>query len=188
MTESFHPKIWYTGVTGTCETASKSPSCLRALRVHLPEAAGETQKTWTNTRTGSHVIVFNLCLHIQQTKSKCHHANLIAKARKYDIKGKRYFESPMKCYATDLGIRNIHIGNRQLEMPHLVENALYNELVRSGYTVDVGEVSTSCRRDGKIVRKTSEIDFVVNRGYERIYIQSAWMIPDAEKWPKKLFR
>ena len=114
-------------------------------------------------------------------------AFLIAKARKYDVKGKRYFESPMKCYATDLGIRNIHIGNRQMEMPHLVENALYNELVRCGYTVDVGEVSTSCRKDGKIVRKTCEIDFVVNRGYERIYIQSAWMIPDAEKMAQETF-
>lgn len=114
-------------------------------------------------------------------------AFLIQKARKYDVRGRNYFDSPMKYYATDLGLRNIRINNRQNEMTHLMENAIYNELLRSGYAVDVGEVSFTTRTNNVSQRRTHEIDFVVNRGYERIYLQSAWMIPNEEKMQQETF-
>lgn len=114
-------------------------------------------------------------------------AFLIQKARRYDIKGKCYFDSPSKYYASDTGIRNIHIGQRQNESPHLMENVIFNELIRRGYDVDVGCLESFSRKNGTTTRSTHEIDFVVNRGYERIYIQSAWMIPDEEKMTQETF-
>lgn len=112
---------------------------------------------------------------------------LIQKARRYDVKGKRYFDSPYKYYAADTGIRNIHIAQRQSESTHLMENVIYSELKRRGYDVDVGHLESFSRPHGTTIRNTHEIDFVVNRGYERIYIQSAWMIPDEEKMAQETF-
>ena len=86
-----------------------------------------------------------------------------------------------KARPTDTGIRNIHIAQRQSEHTHLMENVIFNELIRRGYDVDVGSMDSFSQTQGKTIRSTHEIDFVVNRGYERIYIQSAWMIPDEEK-------
>lgn len=108
-------------------------------------------------------------------------AFLIRKARRFDIKGNRYLASPSKYYAIDTGIRNAKIAFRQNEMPHLMENVLYTELVRRGYSVDVGMVTTNPVRNGVQTQVTSEIDFVVNKASERIYIQSAFAIPDAAK-------
>ena len=114
-------------------------------------------------------------------------AFLVQKARRYDIKGKRYFDTPSKYYATDTGIRNIHIAQRQSEHTHLMENVIFNELARRGYDVDVGSLDSFSQTQGKTIRSTHEVDFVVNRGYERIYIQSAWMIPDEEKMAQETF-
>ena len=112
---------------------------------------------------------------------------LIRKARRYDIKGKRYLEAPAKYYAADTGIRNIHIEQRQSEQPHLMENVVFNELVRRGYDVDIGCLEKFSRKNGVTTRTTYEVDFILNRGYERIYIQSAWMIPDEEKMAQETF-
>jgi len=101
--------------------------------------------------------------------------------RRFDIKGNRYVTSPSKYYATDTGIRNAKIAFRQNEMSHLMENAIYTELVRRSYAVDVGMVTTNPVRNGVQTQVTSEIDFVVNKASERIYIQSAFAIPDAAK-------
>ncbi|MGN0852022.1 MAG: ATP-binding protein [Kiritimatiellia bacterium] len=108
-------------------------------------------------------------------------AFLIRRARRFDIKGNRYLASPSKYYATDTGIRNAKIAFRQNEMSHLMENAIYIELVRRGYSVDVGMVTTNPVRNGMQTRVISEVDFVINKASERIYIQSAMAIPDAAK-------
>ena len=114
-------------------------------------------------------------------------AFMIGKARRFDVRGRHYLDSPAKYYASDTGLRNARTGFRQIEFPHLMENVIYNELLRGGYTVDVGVVGLEGRREGRHVRSAHEIDFVVNRGYERIYIQSAWMIPDREKMEQETF-
>ena len=114
-------------------------------------------------------------------------AFLIAKARRFDVKGRRYLESPCKYYATDTGLRNARINFRQNEPTHLMENVIYNELVRRGYSVDVGVVPYETRASGKHEIRQYEIDFVVNKADERIYIQSAFAIPDQEKRAQETF-
>ncbi|MCD8254143.1 MAG: ATP-binding protein, partial [Oscillospiraceae bacterium] len=103
-------------------------------------------------------------------------AFLIQMARRYDVKGKTYFNYPNKYYYTDIGLRNARLNYRQFDPGHIMENIIYNELVRRGYSVDVGVVTERSRSE-KIQR---EIDFVVNDADRRIYIQSAYRI-DAEK-------
>ncbi len=109
-------------------------------------------------------------------------AFLLQKAVRYDVKGKKYIQTPVKYYYSDVGLRNARLGFRQLEESHLMENVIYNDLVRRGYDVDVGVVEQNARNDeGKNVRKQLEVDFVVNRGDERYYIQSALSIDDSDK-------
>lgn len=106
---------------------------------------------------------------------------LIQKAVRYDVKGRKYIKTPAKYYYTDPGLRNARLGFRQIEETHLMENVLFNDLVRRGYDVDVGVVEIATREGEKKVRKQLEVDFVVNRGEERFYIQSALSIADPEK-------
>lgn len=106
---------------------------------------------------------------------------LIQKAVRYDVKGRKYIKTPSKYYYTDPGLRNARLGFRQIEETHMMENVLYNDLIRRGYDVDVGVVEIATIEDGKKVRKQLEVDFVVNRGNERYYIQSALTIADPEK-------
>lgn len=109
-------------------------------------------------------------------------AFLIQKAERYDVKGRKYIKTPAKYYYSDPGLRNARLGFRQLEETHLMENVLFNDLVRRGFDVDVGVVEQNVRDDsGKNIRKQLEVDFVVNRGDERYYIQSALSIADPEK-------
>lgn len=112
---------------------------------------------------------------------------LISKAERFDVKGNHYLDYPYKYYAADTGLRNARLNFRQIEYTHLMENVIYNELLRNGYSVDVGTLQRETTANGKHIRSAHEIDFVVNRGYERIYIQSAWMIPDAEKMAQETF-
>lgn len=115
-------------------------------------------------------------------------AFLIGKAMRYDVKGRHYLDYPVKYYAEDPGLRNVHMNFRQYEPTHLMENAIYNELVRRGYSVDVGVVGTrSANADGMREQRQHEIDFVVNRDSERVYIQAAWEIPDEAKRRQELF-
>ncbi len=103
-------------------------------------------------------------------------------ARRYDVKGKRYFEFPSKYYCEDVGLRNARLGFRQQEETHLMENVIYNELVARGYVVDVGVVEVSEKdADGKPRRKKVEIDFVATRAPEQVYIQSALSMNDFDK-------
>lgn len=102
---------------------------------------------------------------------------LISKAKRYDIKGKKYFDYPNKYYYCDLGLRNSRLNYRQNDPGHMMENIIYNELIRLGYSVDVGIVEDR-RNDSK---KQKEIDFVVNHFDKRIYIQSAFRMDEEEK-------
>ena len=109
-------------------------------------------------------------------------AFLIQKAERYDVKGRKYIRTPVKYYYSDAGLRNARLGFRQLEETHLMENVLYNDLVRRGYDVDVGVIEQNVREDsGKKIRRQLEVDFVVNRGDERYYIQSALSVDDPVK-------
>ena len=109
-------------------------------------------------------------------------AFLICKSQRYDVKGKKYIRTPLKYYFTDVGIRNARLGFRQQEENHIMENVLYCDLIRRGFDVDVGVVEKNVVTDeGKKIRKQLEVDFVVNRGSERYYIQSALSIADPDK-------
>lgn len=107
---------------------------------------------------------------------------LIEKAVRYDVKGRKYIGTPAKYYYTDLGLRNARLGFRQLEETHIMENVLYNDLIRRGMNVDVGVVEYNTKdADGKKIRKQLEVDFVVNQGGKRFYIQSTLSIADPDK-------
>ena len=107
---------------------------------------------------------------------------LISQARRYDVKGKTYFKFPNKYYYTDTGLRNARLNYRQYDPGHLMENIIYNELLRRGYSVDVGVVAD--RSDGRNVQR--EIDFVVNDADRRIYIQSAFRMDTEAKTDSEL--
>lgn len=112
---------------------------------------------------------------------------LIQSARRYDIRGKAYIETPKKYYFTDLGLRNARINFRQFEQTHSMENVIYNELCMRGYNVDVGVVQIAEKNsDGKVARKQLEVDFVCNLGSSRLYIQSAYSMPDEEKQKQEI--
>ena len=107
---------------------------------------------------------------------------MIKKAQRYDIKGRRYIDTPFKYYFTDIGLRNTQIKFRQIEETNIIENVLYNELHIRGYNIDVGVVNTvELNSDGLQKRKRLEIDFVCNKASKRYYIQSAFALPDSEK-------
>lgn len=109
-------------------------------------------------------------------------AFLIEKSKRFDIKGKKYIETPSKYYFTDMGIRNSLINYRQIEKTHIMENIIYTELRRRGFNVDVGVVEKrDTVKDGKREYMQLEIDFIVNKGNERYYIQSAYSIEDNSK-------
>lgn len=113
-------------------------------------------------------------------------AFIISEAMRYNIKGRKYIGSENKYYFEDAGIRNAILGFRQTEVSHLMENILYNALKEQGYNVDVGMVEIwEKNKDGKNVRKQLEVDFVINRADERVYIQSAYILPDKEKWDQE---
>ena len=114
-------------------------------------------------------------------------AFVLERVTRYDIKGRKYIDSPFKYYFEDLGLRNARLGFRQVEPTHMMENMLYNELRAIGMKVDVGQVFTEVKiEDGSRQRKTLEIDFVCNRGYERVYIQSAYAMETEEKRDQEL--
>ena len=109
-------------------------------------------------------------------------AFLFSESKRYDVKGKAYFDSPNKYYSEDIGLRNARIGFRQQEMTHIMENILYNELMVRQFSVDVGVVYTREKNEkGNSIRTAREIDFVVNSGGKRSYIQSAYAMPTEEK-------
>ena len=109
-------------------------------------------------------------------------AFIISRAKRFNIKGRKYINSPYKYYFTDLGIRNSKLGFSQMESTHIMENIIYNELLIRGYNVDVGIVEYVARNDeGKQQNVKLEVDFVCNKFSENIYVQSAFSLPDEQK-------
>ena len=111
---------------------------------------------------------------------------MFSEAKRYDVKGKKYFEYPLKYYCTDVGLRNARLNFRQQEETHIMENIIYNELIIRGYFVDVGVVEMIENDEGKKRRKQCEIDFIVNMGSRRYYIQSALSVSDPDKMRAEL--
>ena len=109
-------------------------------------------------------------------------AFIIYKANRYDVKGRKYINTPLKYYFADVGLRNARLNFRQLEENHIMENIIYNELIHRGYSVDVGVVEINGKNEkGQSYRKQLEIDFVVNAGNDKYYIQSALNTSSEEK-------
>ena len=114
-------------------------------------------------------------------------AFLISKADRYDIKGRKYVGANMKYYFSDIGLRNARLNFRQQEPTHIMENIVYNELLVRGYNVDVGIVDVFAKNsEGKRIHKQLEVDFVVNQGSQRYYIQVAYDITSEEKQTQEL--
>ena len=111
---------------------------------------------------------------------------LFSNAKRYDIKGKKYFEYPSKYYCTDIGLRNARLNFRQQEETHIMENIIYNELLCREYSVDVGVVEIVETHAGKRTKTQCEIDFVVNRGLKKYYIQSALSVSEQAKLETEL--
>lgn len=109
-------------------------------------------------------------------------AFMFNEAKRFDVKGKDYLDSPLKYYCIDVGLRNARTGFRQIEMTHIMENIIYNELLIRGYNVDVGVVYTNEKnKNGNYVKKAKEIDFICKKGNKQCYIQSAYAIEDDKK-------
>ena len=140
------------------------------------------QKTFASVK-GSSLAVGTIKSYLELLED----AFLIERAVRYDVKGKKYVGTPAKYYFEDLGLRNARLNFRQVEAPHLMENLIYNELRLRGYSVDVGRVLLNGKNAaGVSERRELEVDFVCNRGYDRIYVQSAWAIDSAEKREQEL--
>ena len=114
-------------------------------------------------------------------------AYLFVSAQRYDVKGKRYFENTLKFYSMDIGLRNAKLNFRQQEKSHLMENMIFIELIRRGYSVDVGVVELTIVKDGKKQQSQYEIDFIVNTGREKLYIQSALNVDTEAKRNQETF-
>ncbi|NLN48119.1 MAG: ATP-binding protein [Clostridiales bacterium] len=114
-------------------------------------------------------------------------AFLFSESKRYDIKGKAYFDWPSKYYSEDLGLRNARIGFRQQEMTHIMENIIYNELKTRQFSVDIGVVYTRTKNEkGNFIKSPREIDFVVSAGNKKVYIQSAYAITTEEKFESEI--
>lgn len=114
------------------------------------------------------------------------YAFLFEGARRYNVKGKKYYESIKKYYACDVGLRNARLNFRQQELPHIMENIIYNELRIRGYLVDIGVVEHRKMIDGKSTYQQLEVDFIATNGMEKYYIQSAYSMPTGEKREQEL--
>lgn len=136
--------------------------------------ASERQMSYTNKTISHHIELLA-------------EAFLISKASRYDIKGRKYIGANLKYYFTDLGLRNARLNFRQQESTHIMENIVYNELLLRGYNVDVGVVDVYDKnKEGKRVRKQLEVDFVVNQGSQRYYIQVAYDMTSEEKQTQEI--
>ncbi|WHF53480.1 ATP-binding protein [Mesomycoplasma ovipneumoniae] len=102
-------------------------------------------------------------------------------AYRYDVKGSKYFSTPLKYYFSDIGLRNARLNFRQIENSHIMENIIYNDLLRRGYNIDIGVVEHEFKNDSTRKKIQLEIDFVINKGHKRYYIQSALNIDNLEK-------
>ena len=142
---------------------------------NLANAAGSLMKRSTSDNT-----IKNYLDYLEESY-------LFVSAQRYDIKGKRYFENTLKYYSMDTGLRNAKLNFRQQERSHLMENIIFIELIRRGYSVDVGVVELVLVKDGKKQQSQYEIDFIVNTGREKVYIQSALNVDTETKRSQETF-
>ena len=142
---------------------------------NLANAAGSLMKRSTSDHT------------IKNYLDYLEDAYLFASAKRYDVKGKRYFENTLKYYSMDTGLRNAKLNFRQQEKSHLMENMIFIELLRRGYSVDMGVVEVTIVKDGKKQQSQYEIDFIVNTGREKVYIQSALNVDTEAKRNQETF-
>ena len=139
-----------------------------------PNKIADTLRSKAHIKVSQNVVAS----HVEHFKD----AFLFSESKRYDVKGRHYFEYPHKYYCEDIGLRNARIGFRQQEMTHIMENIIYNELILRGFSVDVGVVySREINANGNSVRVPREIDFVANKGGKRVYIQSAFALLTEEK-------
>lgn len=135
------------------------------------------------SKTGENIAQNTISAYIDHLED----AFLFSEAKRYDVKGRKYFEYPYKYYCEDIGLRNARIGFRQQEMTHIMENIIYNELIIRGFSVDVGVVYSNERNDNGSYSKTArEIDFIASKGGKKVYIQSAFALPDDAKIEQEL--
>lgn len=113
-------------------------------------------------------------------------AFLFNEAKRYNIKGNKYYENIKKYYSVDVGLRNVRLNYRQLEQTHLMENIIFNELLHRGYAVDVGVIEARVMKDGKSEYKQYEVDFIATNGNEKYYIQSAYELSSEAKREQEL--
>lgn len=135
------------------------------------------------SKTGENIAQNTISAYIDHLED----AFLFSESRRYDVKGRKYFEYPYKYYCEDIGLRNARIGFRQQEMTHIMENIIYNELIIRGFSVDVGVVYSNERNDnGSYSKIAREIDFIASKGGKKVYIQSAFALPDDDKTEQEL--
>lgn len=144
-----------------------------------PKKIFDTIRSTTNT-TVSQNTISSYIGHLED-------AFLISESKRFDVKGKAYFDYPYKFYCEDIGLRNARIGFRQQKMTHIMENIIYNELIVRGFSVDVGVVySREKNSSGNYSKTAREIDFVAVKGNRKVYVQSAFALPDDEKAAQEL--
>lgn len=144
-----------------------------------PKKISDTIRSTTNT-TVSQNTISSYIGHLED-------AFLISESKRFDVKGKAYFDYPYKFYCEDIGLRNARIGFRQQEMTHIMENIIYNELIMRGFSVDIGVVySREKNSSGNYSKTAREIDFVAVKGNRKVYVQSAFALPDDEKAAQEL--
>lgn len=135
------------------------------------------------SKTGENIAQNTISSYIDHLED----AFLFSEAKRYDVKGRKYFEYPYKYYCEDIGLRNARIGFHQQEMKHIMENIIYNELIIRGFSVDVGVVYSNEKNDNGSYSKTArEIDFIASKGGKKVYIQSAFALPDDAKVEQEL--
>ena len=166
----------------------KDDEVLDALIDSLYSAVGSLTNTHNLTNTAGSLMKRKTSDHtIKNYINYLEDAYLFLGAKRYDIKGKKYFDNTQKYYSIDMGLRNAKLNFRQQEKSHLMENLIYIELIRRGYRVDVGVVELTRVIDGKKKQSQYEIDFIVNTGREKIYIQSALNVDTVEKKNQETF-
>lgn len=135
------------------------------------------------SKTGENISQNTISAYIDHLQD----AFLFSEAKRYDVKGRKYFEYPYKYYCEDIGLRNARISFRQQEMTHIMENIIYNELIIRGFSVDVGVVYVNEKNlSGSYTKTAKEIDFVASKGGKKVYIQSALALPDEAKTEQEL--
>lgn len=166
----------------------KDDEMLDALIDSLYSAVGSLTNTHNLANTAGSLMKRKTSDHtIKNYINYLEDAYLFLGAKRYDIKGKKYFDNTQKYYSIDMGLRNAKLNFRQQEKSHLMENLIYIELIRRGYRVDVGVVELTRVIDGKKKQSQYEIDFIVNTGREKIYIQSALNVDTVEKKNQETF-